>query len=135
MEYLITMPLFVMIGKKKRVKKVINLNYYRNYHFRVNHQVKKAYQEIVAQRTAHIPKLEKIRLEFTLFKKSRVQKDKANFLSIHEKFFCDSLTQTGILDDDTDDYIIEQHYKPSLIDKNYPRVEINIISLSTTTNQ
>lgn len=124
--YTVNMPLGVVNSKGK--VKSFNLNQYRNWHFRTAHSMKKIYHElaIVEIIKSEIPKLNKITMDFKLYKKSRVQRDKANFLCIHEKFFCDALVEHGILDDDSDEYILSQRYLESEIDKDNPRVEVTI---------
>ncbi len=121
-------PLYVEI---KSGKKTINLNYYRNWHYRIESQVKKEYQDIITQQLFKYKNLMigKCKLQLTLFKKSKVQKDKSNFLSIHEKYFCDALVENNILLDDSDDYILSTQYCESIVDKNNPRVEIVVIVL------
>ena len=47
-------------------------------------------------------------------------------LSIHEKFFCDAMTEYGCIADDNDDYIKSTKYLSGGIDKENPRVEIII---------
>jgi len=68
-----------------------------------------------------------VKLNFTLWKKDRRVGDRANVLSIIEKFFCDALVEYGCLEDDNDGYISEQSYRTGGIDKDFPRVEIEII--------
>ncbi len=130
-EYTIKMPLRVEVGKKTKKLQTINLNYYRNWHRYTESSVKKAYHKLAieALRLANVPYMSMCRLEFQLHKRTRQQKDKANFLSIHEKYFCDAMVEAGILTDDTDDYIIEQHYHQSLINPDDPCVVIKIIPL------
>jgi len=68
-----------------------------------------------------------VKLNFTLWKKDRRVGDRANVLSVIEKFFCDALVEYGCLTDDNDGYISEQSYRTGGIDKDFPRVEIEII--------
>lgn len=67
-----------------------------------------------------------IRLTFVLRKKDKRKIDRANVLSIHEKFFCDALVELGCIPDDNDNYIESTHYYSGEIDKEYPRVDIII---------
>ena len=123
-----TAPLYVEISGKK---KTINLNYYRNWHRFIESKIKKEYQELIYSQLVNHKNLiiGKCRLIFTLYKKNRVQRDKSNFLSIHEKYFCDSLVEYGVLLDDSDDFIESTFYSKSIVDKNNPRVEIEVIIL------
>ena len=124
------MPLVVEIQKNKTTieKKTINLNYYRNWHRFTENKVKESYQNIVISLLFYLKKkkLDFIEIDFVFYKKSRSQKDKANFLSIHEKYFCDALTKLEIIEDDNDDFIGNTRYFNGGIDRNDPRVEIFI---------
>ena len=130
--YIVEMPLFIMTGKRVKKKNTINLNYYGGWHRNHRAKVKRLYHELAKERleAAGVPFMNQCSLEFTLYKKNRVQKDKANFLSLQEKFFCDPRTEAGLLVDDTDDQIIELHYHKSVIDKEDPRVVIKITHLN-----
>lgn len=121
------MPLKVKLGKQDYI---INLNQYRNWHYHVMNGVKKAYQERAAQEICRLPRMEKIRLEFKLFKGSLRKCDRANVLSIHEKFFCDALTKCKIIEDDSDEFIESTTYLSGELDRKNPRVEITITNLS-----
>lgn len=78
-----------------------------------------------------IPKveLEKISLEFVLYKKDKRRQDRANALSIHEKFFCDALVEGSFIGDDSDNYIESTTYRTGGIDKENPRVDIYVTDL------
>lgn len=122
----ITMPLYVMTGVKKQVKRTINLNYYRNWHRFTEGQVKKAYSRIAAEKLTGIKLSNLIELEFTYFKPSARRSDRSNVLSIHEKYFCDALVEAGCIEDDNDNFIFSTKYLGGLKDKENPRVEIVI---------
>jgi len=61
-----------------------------------------------------------------MFRGDNRRVDRANVLSIHEKFFCDALTKHGFIPDDNDKHIKSTHYYSGGIDKLNPRVEIEI---------
>ena len=65
-------------------------------------------------------------MSFQLFKPTKGITDKANALSIVEKFFCDALTKFNCIPEDNDSIIISQEYLPTVYDKNNGRVEITI---------
>lgn len=116
-------PLFVQPAKKKYH---INLNQYRNWHYQVSNMVKKEYLNQVKNQIENIKFNSKISLIFTLYKGSARKMDRANILSIHEKFFCDALVHCGCIEDDNDDYITSTHYYSGGIDKDNPRVQIEV---------
>jgi hypothetical protein len=68
-----------------------------------------------------------VRLKFTLIRGDRRAGDRANVLSIVEKFFCDALKEYGCIPDDNDNYISGQTYETGEIDKKNPHVKIEII--------
>lgn len=124
-------PLFVMIPRKtKKDKKVsLNLNVYRNLNYIVNNQAKSMYCEIMADQMKGV-RFDIIDIEFVLFKSSKRKIDRANFLSIVEKFFCDALVHQGCIKDDNDDFINSTKYLTGGIDKDNPRVEIYVLDRS-----
>ncbi len=126
------MPLFVDIGKQRGTDKprrfYFNLNNYRNWHFQVCNKVKAAYKEIMAPKVRGVI-LGRTYLTFTLHRGDKRKVDRANILSIHEKFFCDALVECGCLADDDDSFIDSTHYYTGNIDKENPRVDIGIIEL------
>ena len=133
MEINCSMPLYIELGKMKKKKHHINLNNFRNWHYQVSNNIKKAYQETVNQKLQKLrfSKFKKIKIELTLWKSSKRKIDRANVLSIHEKFFCDALTGLQIIPDDNDTFIESTFYKTGGIDKLNPRVDIKIIVLET----
>ena len=52
--------------------------------------------------------------------------DRSNVLSIHEKFLCDALTECGCIKDDNDSFLESSHYYTGNIDKENPRVDIDL---------
>lgn len=128
-DMIINSPLFIDLPRKtKKDKRVyINLNTYRNLHYISNNQAKEIYTEQMAEQLSGKKFKTPIRLKFTLFKKTKRKTDRANILSITEKFFCDALVKYNCIKDDNDDYILNTFYQSGEIDKDDPRVEISII--------
>jgi len=127
-EYIVIMPTYIVMGVKKIKKYYINLNQYRNWHFHVSNNLKVKYKELVYSQIKDL-NFNKIKLVFTYYKPSKRRVDRANILSIHEKFFCDALVESGCIPDDNDDYIVSTHYYSGGLDRENPRVEIKIIPL------
>lgn len=129
----VVMPLFVMIPRKTMPdkKRIINLNYYRNWQGALSNIIKKAYTAIAIPRVRSFRASDGVRigLTFKLFKGSRRRIDRANPLSIHEKFFCDAMVEAGCIPDDNDDYIAWTKYCSGEVDKYNPRVEITIVEV------
>lgn len=121
-------PLFVYTSNSFSARKyVLNLNIYRNQHFRLEHKVKKCYTEIMMEQLMHLKLETPIKLHYRLFK-GRKGGDRNNPLSIHDKYFCDALTHYGCIPDDNDDYIESQFFETAGVDRKNPRVEILITS-------
>lgn len=124
----VSMPLYIVTGVKKKKKNYINLNQYRNWHFQLSNKLKIAYKDIAYPQIKDLS-FQKISLSFILYKGSNRKLDRSNVLSIHEKFFCDALVESGCIPDDNDDYIISTQYSTGGIDKSNPRVDIVITIL------
>ncbi len=125
----ISMPLCVRWGVKKPKNFYFNLNNYRNWHYQVSNNLKKWYKETahVALCESDLPRHNKlIKLEYVLWKGSKRKMDRGNVLSVHEKFFCDALTELGYIPDDNDDYIESSFFRTGGIDRENPRVDIII---------
>ena len=121
-------PLFVDLPRKtKKDKRVyLNLNYFRNLHFVVNNQAKVIYCEQMKNQLEGLKLKTPIVLTFILYRKDKRKGDRANPLSICEKFFCDALVHWKCIKDDNDDFIKSTHYYSGGIDRENPRVEIDV---------
>lgn len=122
---IISMPLYIIRGKRKPKKHYINLNNYRNWCFHLSDDIKKDYKDIVEKKVEGI-KFGKMVLNFILHRGDKRRVDRANILSIHEKFFCDALTEAECIKDDCDEFLHSTHYYTGVIDKDNPRVDIEI---------
>lgn len=124
----INAPLSVILPRvtKPDKKAIVNMNNYRNWHYVVSNQIKKAYKAAVRPQLIGLRFDEPIYLSFKLFKKDKRRGDRANVLSIHEKFFCDALTECGCIEDDNDLFILNTNYSTGGVDRENPRVEITI---------
>lgn len=127
-EKIIIAPLYLDMGVKKIRRYYFNLNQYRNWHFLVSNKLKTQYKSLMLPQIESL-RYDKIKLELTYFKPSKRKTDRSNVLSIHEKFFCDALVESGCLEDDNDDFLESTHYYSGGIDRINPRVEIKIIEL------
>ena len=119
-------PLFIELnGKKQR----LDMNKYRNWHYRLSNNLKKYYQSLFIELRKY--KFDKInRLEFHFYS-NRKGVDLSNVCSIHDKFFTDCLVNYGCIKDDTVEYIQEVRNIFKGYDKINPRVEIFIYSDDT----
>lgn len=126
---IISMPLYFDMGISRRTKRpnryYINLNNYHNWHYQVRNNLKIKYQETMAPQVKGLL-LGKTVLNFVLHRGDKRKVDRANIFSIHEKFFCDGLVQHGCIRDDDDSCVESTHYYTGNIDKDNPRVDIEL---------
>lgn len=99
-EFKLKLPMRFRTSSKKVT--ALNLNVYRNLHFRSLTALKHRFQDYGKQllRDAGIPPLGRIRLRYQVFAKTRREFDVANICSIVDKFFSDTLIYSGIIEDD-----------------------------------
>jgi hypothetical protein len=113
--------------KTKSDKKVyLNMNIYRNLHHYTNNQAKVIYRNLMFEQLHNVKIKTPIEISFRYFKGTKRKSDKANVLSIVEKFFCDALIHYGCIEDDNDDIIKTTVYLPTVYDKGNARVEIAV---------
>ena len=117
-------PLKILRPKAKDF--VLNLNIYRNMHYKSLNAMKVKYKNLMKEQIELLPVMSKISLTFTLYPSNRRLCDLGNVTSVHEKFFCDALVEFGRLPDDNYTYLDETHSLFGKVDKCNPRVEILI---------
>jgi len=119
-------PVSVTLPRKtKKDKKIaLNMNIYRNLNFMVNNQMKVIYHDLMQDQLGNLKLKTPIDLRFTLYKGQNRKSDRANVLSIVEKFFCDALVEFKCIPDDNDDFIRSTYYETGGVDRSDPRVEI-----------
>lgn len=122
--YFVIAPLKVPVSKNKDF--TLNLNVYRNAHYQVTNKAKIAYKESIMSQIRDLPKFDKISLRLTLFPKTNRKTDIDNICAIHSKFFLDALVELGKLPDDNYDYVDEITFMFGGVDKEQPRVAIQI---------
>jgi Holliday junction resolvase RusA-like endonuclease len=129
-EKIISMPLYLALSKRKGAKKYyLNLNHYRNWHFHTSNNLKKAYKERVSPELENLS-FKQIELTLTLHMPNKRKVDRSNYLTVHEKFFCDALVEHGCIEDDNNNFLYATHYYSGEIDKENPRVDIKIQDVS-----
>lgn len=130
MSILISSPLSVWVSKTKQF--ILNLNNYRNTHFRLLNQSKINYKEIITPQIdeeIYYP-LKRIAIVYTVFKGDKKRFDIGNICSIHQKYFEDALVEAGKLPDDKSTNIPITIYTFGGVSKENPRVEIRIYDLT-----
>lgn len=120
-------PLKVLATKLKGW--ILNLNQYRNTHFRTLNTVKINYKLWMEKQIKAGPKYNKIACIYTVYPKDRRSFDLGNVCCIHQKFFEDALVELGKLPDDNYNYIPLVIYQFGKVDPLKPRVEVEVIEI------
>lgn len=128
------LPTSITFPRKTKADKkyMLNLNVFRNLNFIVNNQMKVAFAELVDNeiyRTRPEIPPPPYRFTYTLFQETKRKTDVANVCCVVDKFCCDSLVSLGVLTDDNHNIIKEVVYRYGGVDKENPRVELEIESI------
>jgi hypothetical protein len=119
-------PLKVLATKVKTW--VLNLNQYRNTYFRTLNTLKINYKLMMESQIKAGPTYNKIACIYTIYPKDKRPFDIGNVCCVHQKFFEDALVEYGKLPDDNYKYLPLVIYKFGEIDKDNPRVEVEVIN-------
>ena len=121
----IDLPIEVYYSKKKKF--ILNLNNYRNAHYRVLSISKRLYSDNLVPRLKGFDRFtEPVSLTYTYYARSNRRLDISNPCSIIDKFTCDALVKAEILEDDSFKQIKEVVYKFGGVEKDNPRCELVI---------
>lgn len=123
-------PLYVNITKNKKF--ILNLNNYRNMYFRTLNNSKIAYKATMKDQILdQIPvPLDKIAIQYKVFKGDRRRFDVGNVASIHQKYFEDAIVELGRLPDDRHENSPLSFFSFGGVSTDRPRVEITIYDLT-----
>lgn len=116
-----------MLTSKNKIDPV-NLNFYRNAHFRKLAYQKKAFKESILPLIKDLPKYNSYKLHYTIYAKDKRKFDIANVASIVDKYFCDAMVEQGKFPDDDYDYLQDIHFSfGGVVGKAYAIVKITPI--------
>ncbi len=124
------MPTSIQIGKVKKKNIGLGLNRYRNSHYMVSNNMKKAYKEAIKEQLLSFNIVEfpeEIELILTYFNWTKRVADLDNRCSIACKFAQDAFTELWLIEWDDYRYIKSVHFIYGGYDKNNWRVEIEIV--------
>lgn len=122
---ILTLPLEVYYSKNKKF--ILNLNNYRNAHYRILSISKKIYTEDLLEKIKDLPKFsDVVSLEYVYYAKSKRRLDVSNPCSIIDKFTCDALVKAEIIKDDSSKQIKKVVYRFGGVDKDNPRCVLTI---------
>lgn len=131
MEVKLLCPFRVNPSKTGRGKTYsINLNQYRNWHPMVENSVKKKFTEIMFDQIKMLFFDQPIEVTYQVFKPTKRRLDKMNVVSITSKYVLDALVECHCIPDDNDDFVKEEHILPTEMDRDNPRVEVTIKTVS-----
>lgn len=132
--YIIKSPLEIPYAfSKKKNKEVLfhlNLNVYRNKHYRVLNLAKIEYKERLKDTINCLPVFDRLAILYEVHMKSKRAFDVSNVGSIHSKFFLDALTELGKIKDDNYNFIPIECCTFGEVDKDNPRVDIHLFDLT-----
>lgn len=106
------------------------MNVNRKYRGPAYNNLKKKFKETIRHNLDGVIMPGKIGIEYVIYKKNKRLKDRMNVCALVDKFFCDCLTECGVISDDNDDIIEYQFFRTGGIDKDNPRIEITVHDLS-----
>ena len=119
---------------KNKVKEwILNLNNYRNTHYRVLNTCKINYKKYMEKQIKKLPKFNQVAVIYTAYNGTKRKFDLGNVCSVHEKFFEDALVELGKIPDDNISRIPLVLYIYGGIDKDKPRVDIEVMELDNET--
>lgn len=124
-------PLKILASKFKSW--ILNLNNYRNTHYRVLNNCKINYKEVMTKQIKKLPKFDNVAVIYTAYNKTNRKFDLGNVCSVHEKFFEDAMVELGKLPDDNVSRIPLVLYVYGGLDRDKPRVDIEVMDLNRET--
>jgi hypothetical protein len=120
-----SLPLQIRVSQKKHF--ILNLNQYRNAHFRTLDKAKKEYSNLVYDLDLPRVKYDKIQIHYDIFPKSSRAYDLMNVVSVIDKFVCDAIVDIGIIPDDNISHIpFMPTATPQEPDKDNSRVVVTV---------
>ena len=121
-------PLKVLATKARHF--ILNLNQYRNTHYRVLNNCKINYKNHMEKQIKSSPKFKRVLCIYKVYAGSKRSFDLGNVCSVDGKFFEDAFVELGKLEDDNIDFIPLVIYMGCGIDKENPRVEVEVMELT-----
>jgi hypothetical protein len=121
-------PMKVLASRRKMLR--LNLNEYRNTHYRILNNAKINYKEVMKKQIQKAKRLGKALFVYTVYPGSKRSFDIGNICCIHEKFFEDAFVELGKLEDDNANFLPLVVYMYGGIDKDNPRVDIEAMELN-----
>ena len=116
-------------------KESLNLNIYRNLHFRKLSHQKNAFHRKIDPLLSGFPKLGKISLHYEVNPKTNGRLDTMNVGSIVDKYFSDTLVEAGVILDDDYSNVVFNSFSFGCVCPNDPHVLVTITEIEPRRNQ
>lgn len=127
----LSLPLSIALGKTKKKKFILNLNQFRNLHYRSLNNAKQNYSEMVGNllgdRPDKIPPDTKVTAIYIYYAPTKRLVDVANPCSVIDKFTCDGIVKRGVLYDDNITHLREVRYVWGGVDRTNPRCDLFLV--------
>lgn len=124
----ISLPLSIQVSKKKKF--ILNLNNFRNAHFRTLSKAKNDYSDIIRSIAPKINyTITRCEIEYVYHHGTARSYDVSNPCSILDKFACDGLTHIKYWKDDDHTTIVKVTYTDGELDRDNPRCDMIITVL------
>lgn len=127
----LSLPLSIAIGSSKRKKFILNLNQFRNLHYRSLNNCKRNYADIVStlcgDRPYRIPPDTAVLAIYIYYAPTKRLVDVANPCSILDKFTCDAIVKRGVMVDDNVRHLKEVRYVWGGVDRENPRCDLLLV--------
>ena len=121
----LSLPVYYNIGKKVVL---YSSNWSRNAHFHILNKSKVYYEKLVADKLNEFEQIKgKYRVRYTYWYKNKAS-DGSNVVSQIEKALLDSLQTIGLVKNDNVQFHMGSCWKVGGLDKENPRVDIEIIA-------
>lgn len=127
----LVLPWTEFANQKKTKKEALNLNVYRNLYYRALSAMKKNFDARAKGliKDGNVPNLGKIWLHYEIYPNQKGRVDTMNVGSIVDKFFSDSLTGSGIIEDDDYTRVVFNSFCFGAVVKGEPFVRVYITEL------
>lgn len=126
MSYKFSLPIY---GVAK--KGAISVNWYRNAHFQQANNAKIEFKKLIQGQLDSFDKIKTpIKIKYTYYKKIDNSPDLDNFIGTVKKFFQDALVESGLIEEDNINFIIENSERYGGLDRENPRVDAEIIEIN-----
>lgn len=121
------LPIKLLMGKRVIKSHSLNLNNYRNAPYHLLSDLKISFNELLEPQLRGKKFQTPFVIEYKLFMGSARRVDLSNVCSIVDKFFCDSLVNYGVIEDDSTSFLKSVTYSYGGIDRENPRVEARLL--------